>query len=529
MPTSPRTSTKVLLIVCLFLLIATSVRCGIVEAAGLTLTWTDNANNEDGSKIERKTGTSGTYGQIATVGANVTSYADSGLADGTTFCYRVRAFTSATDSAYSNEACVTTPSTNSTLTVTKAGTGSGTVTSSPAGINCAASCAATYNSGAVVALTATATSGSSFAGWSGDADCSDGSVTMNVSKSCTATFNANVQQFILSVNKAGTGSGTVASSLTGINCGTTCAASYNSNQVVTLTASAATGSSFAGWSGDADCSDGSVTMNVSKSCTASFIFQNVPSTSLVAAILPSSRSTQLGTATTVFGTVINVGTSTAQAVGIGLKTVIPASFAFQAIDRVTNAFSSPPNTGVDIPSGESRDFVITLTATAPVNPTELEFTFAGTNTTPVDTLVGINTLFFSASTTPVPDILALAATLTNDGIVNIPGTTGTGVFAVATVNLGASGGIAATVDTGTATLPISLFICQTDPITGACLSPPASNVTLTINANATPTFGIFVQGTGTVPFDPATNRIFVRFKGAGNVTRGSTSVAVRTQ
>jgi hypothetical protein len=56
-----------------------------------------------------------------------------------------------------------------------------------------------------------------------------------------------------------------------------------------------------------------------------------------------------------------------------------------------------------------------------------------------------------------------------------------------------------------------------------------SSVTTTINAGATPTFGIFVQGGGNVAFNPASNRIFVRFKDGGNVTRGSTSVAVRTQ
>ena len=54
-------------------------------------------------------------------------------------------------------------------------------------------------------------------------------------------------------------------------------------------------------------------------------------------------------------------------------------------------------------------------------------------------------------------------------------------------------------------------------------------MTIQIAANATPTFGIFATGSGVVPFDPATNRIFVRFRDAGAVTRGATSVAVRTQ
>ena len=50
-----------------------------------------------------------------------------------------------------------------------------------------------------------------------------------------------------------------------------------------------------------------------------------------------------------------------------------------------------------------------------------------------------------------------------------------------------------------------------------------------VNANATPTFGIFATATGSVPFDPANNRIFVQFGDEGGVVRGSTSVAVETQ
>jgi uncharacterized delta-60 repeat protein len=74
-----------------------------------------------------------------------------------------------------------------TLTITKAGTGTGTVTAT--GINCGADCSEAYTNGTAVTLTATADSGSTFAGWSGDADCSDGSVTMDANKNCTATFN----------------------------------------------------------------------------------------------------------------------------------------------------------------------------------------------------------------------------------------------------------------------------------------------------------------------------------------------------
>jgi hypothetical protein len=65
-----------------------------------------------------------------------------------------------------------------------------------------------------------------------------------------------------------------------------------------------------------------------------------------------------------------------------------------------------------------------------------------------------------------------------------------------------------------------------------CINPPVPTtapVTTSIAGNATPTFAFFVASTGSVPFDPALNRIFVRFKDAGGVTRGSTSVAVRTQ
>ncbi len=75
-----------------------AVSYGGASAGQLTLTWNDNSNNEDGFKIERKEGQTGTFAEIAWVGANVSSYSDSGLADRTTYCYKVRAYKGAGDS-----------------------------------------------------------------------------------------------------------------------------------------------------------------------------------------------------------------------------------------------------------------------------------------------------------------------------------------------------------------------------------------------------------------------------------------------
>ena len=235
-----------------------------VSAGQLQLAWTDNSNNEDGFKIERKLGAMGTFSQIATVGVNVTSYTDTNLTDGATYCYRLAAFNSAGTSAYSSEGCATV---KSTLSITK--TGSGTVTSSPAGINCGSDCNESYFSGTVVTLNATAAAGFVFAGWSGSG-CSTGSVAMNGNRTCTATFNAQAAQtFGLSINKTGTGSGTVNSSPAGVNCGSDCSESYTSGTVVVLSALPAAGSVFSGWSGSG-CSTGSVTMNGNRTCTATF-------------------------------------------------------------------------------------------------------------------------------------------------------------------------------------------------------------------------------------------------------------------
>ncbi len=154
------------------------------------------------------------------------------------------------------------------LTVNKAGNGTGTIISSPTGINCGTDCSESYTRDTTVKLTATPGNESTFDGWGGDADCFDDSVTMDNNKTCTAMFK--LKTYNLTITKTGTGSGTVTSNSAGIDCGTDCLESYNSGEIINLTATPSSDSTFAGWSGDTDCADGGVTMDAGKTCTAMF-------------------------------------------------------------------------------------------------------------------------------------------------------------------------------------------------------------------------------------------------------------------
>jgi len=86
----------------------TSATAAAVSSSQINLAWIDNSASETGYKIERKTGATGTYAQIALVGANTQNYSDTGLNFNTRYYYRVRATNGTIDSDYSNETWATT-------------------------------------------------------------------------------------------------------------------------------------------------------------------------------------------------------------------------------------------------------------------------------------------------------------------------------------------------------------------------------------------------------------------------------------
>jgi hypothetical protein len=171
----------------------------------------------------------------------------------------------------------TIPPPNQTLSLTVSGTGAGSV-SDGASLSCAASCQHQYPQGTVVTLAAAAASGSTFAGWSGGG-CSGTSVcqvTMNAAQSVTATFNTiPPPTHTVTVTRTGNGSGTVTSSPAGINCGTTCSSAYDQGTSLTLTAAAANGSTFTGWSG-ACTGTAPCTLSITQNLSATAIFDLSP-------------------------------------------------------------------------------------------------------------------------------------------------------------------------------------------------------------------------------------------------------------
>jgi|GEM_PF-2266135 len=255
-------------------------------------------------------------------------------------------------------------------------------------------------------------------------------------------------------------------------------------------------------------------------------------TTVVASMLPNSRSVQLGSSATLFATILNAGAENGSNCRIEPDASLNGTFDYQTTNPATNQSVGSPNTPVDIPAGGFQTFVVTLTPSSAHAPTEVALDFLCDNAAPAGSIVGVNTFTFSASNPPVPDVVALGATPTADGVVEVPVASNINVFSVASVNLGAGEELEITAELSDPSITASITLCETDPITSVCINPTIpvpGPVTTQVNSDATPTFGIFVTSTGTVPFDPANNRIFVRFEDGTGAVRGATSVALRTE
>jgi len=184
-----------------------------------------------------------------------------------------------------------------TLTVQLKGTGKGSVTSVPGGIECGQDCAEAYLNKTPVTLIATPAPGSVFSHWGGGGCTGSAPCERKISSSrlVKAVFTA-VGNRTLTVPKAGTGQGTVTSKPAGIDCGATCSAELDAATKVTLKAVPDAGSSFAGWTGEGCAGTGAcrVTMNEARNVTASF--KAAPSPPAPRCVVPQLKGKSLARA-----------------------------------------------------------------------------------------------------------------------------------------------------------------------------------------------------------------------------------------
>ncbi len=252
----------------------------------------------------------------------------------------------------------------------------------------------------------------------------------------------------------------------------------------------------------------------------------------VSAILPGSRSIGFDGVASAFATILNTSDDIAASCRIQPITDVPAVFEYFQTDPSTNQVISSANPPLDI---EPNGFATVFFTFRPINgfpSTEIEFDFScGNSLSDTPAISGVNTFQLAAIGMPGADIVAVTLTADGNGITDIAAGVNSGAFVAAITNVGVSETLEVSADTGEVDLPVAVFVCETNPTTGACLAPPASVVTVTQAASSTATFAVFVQllqSGAVIPFDPARNRTFLRFRSQAGELRGSTSVAIRT-
>jgi hypothetical protein len=252
---------------------------------------------------------------------------------------------------------------------------------------------------------------------------------------------------------------------------------------------------------------------------------------LTASVLPGSRSVILGQTATIFATMINTGPAALKNCRIGLPGAAPAGLTldYQTTDPTTNALTGTPDVPVTIAGGNgAQSFEVAFKSSATFSALDLVLDFDCDGSAPADWLPGVDTIDLNFSTTPTPDIVALAAAA--GGIMTIPlSKAQAGAFAAATFDAGSAGTMTVTADTGAGNLPVTLTLCASDAVTAACLASPASSVQTSFPPNGTQTYSIFATASAPIAFAPGSSRVFLRFTDAGGILRGSTSVAVQTE
>jgi phospholipase C len=156
--------------------------------------------------------------------------------------------------------------------------GSGTVVSTPSGISCPSTCVASFAQGTSVALTATAGSGFTFVGFGGACSGASCQLALASSQSVSASFSSTAAQLSVTIS----GNGIVTSTPAGINCPTTCTASFPGGTTVSLAASPGSGHSFSGFGGGCSGMSCQLALSSGQSASVTATFANTSQADITA-------------------------------------------------------------------------------------------------------------------------------------------------------------------------------------------------------------------------------------------------------
>jgi len=262
------------------------------------------------------------------------------------------------------------------------------------------------------------------------------------------------------------------------------------------------------------------------------LFRDPPAPSIRSAVLPFSRAVRIGQTATAFASIANPASSGGSATSCGLVMhgAAPGEFNYQTTDPATNAPVGTANTPVDIPAGGTQSFVFSFTRNTAFSQADIPIDAQCSNRSGTASISGVNTFRFTSTSLNVADVVALAATVGNSGFVDLSGSNQAGAFAVATANVGS---LSSVVVSASSTVPASeanltLEVCRTNAVSGACETPRVASFSQLMQAGQTLTFAVFVRASGPVAPNPSANRVVVNFLTPGGLSLGATTVAVRS-